>query len=82
MSNRNRFLAVYREKLAAAITKHPDQYVWPIEELGPVMGRMTAALDRGSYSKDGLAFRATCRALGIKHTYTAINQFISEGGQS
>ena len=82
MSNRDRFLAVYRKKLAEAVAEHPDQYVWPIEELDPVMARMTAALDRRSYNKDSTAIRNTCRVLRIKHTYTAINEFISEGGQS
>ncbi len=81
MSNRDRFLEVYREKLAAAVAEHPLMYGWPIGELDTVMGRMAAAIDRRSYSKDGQAFRATCRALGIKHTYTAINEFINEGGQ-
>ena len=82
MNNRDRFLAIYREKLAEAVVNHPDQYTWPIEELDEVMGRMTAALDKGSYLKSGLAFRNTCRELGIKYTYTAINEFIREGGQA
>ncbi len=82
MSNRERFLAMYREKLAAAVVNHPDEYVWPLDELDTVMSRMTEAIDSNSYSKHGQAFRDTCRALGIKHTYKAINAFISEGGQS
>ena len=79
---RARFLSMYREKLAEAVVKHPNQYGWPIEELDTVMGRMIVALENGTFSMDGLAFRNTCRALGIKHTYKAINEFISEGGQS
>ena len=74
--NRETFIRTYREKLADAVRDHPDEYVWPLSELDAVMGRMVAALDRRSFNKDSRAFRATCKALGIKHTYAAIREYV------
>lgn len=41
--------------------------------------KMMPALIRGSASKDGKGINRTCKALGIKHTYKAINDFLKEG---
>ena len=41
--------------------------------------RMMPALVRGSASKDGKGIQRTCKALGIKYTYKAINEFLKEG---
>lgn len=77
MSNRERFLTEYKSQLARAVVDFPAEYVWPISELEVVYGRMVAAFDRGSYSKDSRAFKATCKALGIKHTYSAIAGYVA-----
>jgi hypothetical protein len=77
VSNRERFLAEYKSQLARAVADYPAEYVWPISELEVVFGRMVAAFDRGSYSKDSRAFKATCKTFGIKHTYSAIAGFVA-----
>ena len=41
--------------------------------------KMIPAFIRGSASKDGKGIQRTCKALGIKHTYKAINEFLKEG---
>ena len=41
--------------------------------------KMMAAFIRGSANKDGKGIQRTCKALGIKHTYKAINEFLKEG---
>ena len=74
--NRERFLNEYETQLWLAVTNYPEEYGWSISELDAVYSRMVAAFDRGSYNKDSRAFRETCKALGIKHTYTAIREFI------
>lgn len=38
---------------------------------------MTNALSAGTGSKDGKAIKATCKALGIKHTYVSISLFLN-----
>ena len=76
MTNREKFLSEYNHQLALAVVQYPSEYAWEAGELAAVYGRMVAAFDRGSYNKDSRAFRETCKALGIKHTYTAIREFI------
>lgn len=71
------FMDVYAEKLREARIKFPDQYAWPETEFELVLGRMRTAIERGTFNKDGQAMKATCKALGIKHTYTAIREYIS-----
>jgi hypothetical protein len=80
-TNRSLFLAVYGEQLGLARVSNPQDYPWPASELPAVLARMAAALDRGSFNKDGRALRATCKYLGIKHTYGAINEFINKEGE-
>ncbi len=41
--------------------------------------KMMPALIRGSASTDGKGVQRTCKALGIKHTYKAIDVFLKEG---
>lgn len=91
----NRFKAAYVAALTEAVEKYPEEYPWyhadtvivgnagnttfvkqSIEQVG---ARMLDAMDRGSYNKDGRAFKAACKALGIPHTYKAINAVLAEG---
>ena len=76
MTNRELFERTYTEELTAAVLAHPDVYTWPIDAVPQVSARMMFAIDRKSYSKDSLAMRATCKKLGIKYTYTAIDAFV------
>jgi hypothetical protein len=75
----DRFVATYREQLAIAHEKFPEEYVWPAREIPFVAIRMENAIREGTFNKDGRAFKATCKLLGIKHTYTAIRAYIEEG---
>ncbi len=74
---RDKLIATYREKLAEAHSKHPDVYAWPLSELEAVMGRMVIAIDRLSFNKDSHAWRNTCEALRIKHTYRDIETYLA-----
>ena len=40
--------------------------------------KMTAGLKDGTANKDGDGIRRTCKALGIKFTYKAIQQYLKE----
>lgn len=40
--------------------------------------RMTDGMLAGTADKDGDAIKATCKALGIKHTYKAIKEFCAD----
>jgi hypothetical protein len=76
MTNPETFITTYREQLRIAIETHPEEYAYPVSELDFVVARMTAAIERGSFNKDSRAFRATCKVLGIKHTYQAIKAYM------
>jgi hypothetical protein len=71
------FSRVYRAKLAEG--HGLGKYGWHPSKLEEVGNNMMAAVERDSYNKDGYAFRATCKALGIKHTYAAIHVYLHGG---
>lgn len=86
------FEKVYFKHLSTAVLEHPEDYPWaygPTEIRGnlyskvldrmsvlQVADKMIAAVERGSFNKEGHAFKATCKELGIKHTYKAIDEFL------
>lgn len=70
------FFTEYAKQLEIAMRDFPDDYM-PGIALTTILERMKIALQKGSYNKDSRSFKATCKALGIKHTYTAINSFIA-----
>jgi hypothetical protein len=78
MANKDRFAAAYERNLRKAVIEHPDEYSWPVENVAAVAAKMMAALERGSANKDGRAFRATCKELGIAYTYKAIQRFLQD----
>lgn len=70
------WMTEYSKQLTRLITEDPQAYCWPASELPSVLAKMRVAFHNRNYDKDGGAVKATCKALGIKHTYTAINHFI------
>jgi hypothetical protein len=77
MTNKEIFLETYKQELIKSHAKDPTQYAWPISELDVVFKRMCDAIERGSFSKESSAIKATCKALKIKHTYRDIENFIN-----
>jgi hypothetical protein len=76
-ANLDRFMAIYQPALREAVlTMAPQEYGFGVDEVPAVAARMRAAFERGSYNHDGRAIRATCKALGFKHTRTAIEAFL------
>ena len=69
--------AVYAEELAKARDRYQADYVWPASDLPLVVQRMNAAIDRMSFNKDSPAWKATCKRLGIAHTYKAIRAYLA-----
>lgn len=76
-SNWERFITIYAEALKDAVKNHPDEYGYPLENVPGVVARMAAAIQRGSFNKDGKAFKTTCKFLGIPYTYKGIKDFIA-----
>jgi hypothetical protein len=72
------FGAVYRIELEKAVKAYPGEYVWPVEDVPVVAGRMMAAIRAGSFNKDSRAIKAAFKAFGIKHTYKALREWLGE----
>jgi hypothetical protein len=77
-----KFMEVYAEELAKAVEKYPSEYGFPVSEVPVVVGRMKAAMERGSFNHAGHAFKATAKRLGIKPTRQAIVAYISGSNES
>jgi phosphotransacetylase len=86
---RERWLIIYRAQLAQ---KYENDLVWlarlrnvphyvtaksDYEAITMLAERMTDGLLTGRSNKDSDAIKATCKALGIKHTYKAIAVFLN-----
>lgn len=78
MTNLDNLKHVYAENLKLAHSKYPDEYFWPIEEMPEVIKRMSVAIDKLSFNKNSKAWSMTCKQLGIKHTYKAIEDYIKQ----
>ena len=72
MTNIETFMEAYIPALADAVVKFPHEYGFPVSEVETVAAKMRAAFERGSFNHDGRAIKAACKAVGIKHTRTAI----------
>lgn len=72
------FITVYRRNLARIRKEQPEVYAWPESMLETISERMAMAVRNGSFSKDGPAFKATCKELGLKYTYTAIGEYLND----
>jgi len=70
------FMAVYAEELPRVIKENPDEYAYPVSLAPTVVERMRKAIEERTYNHGGLAFKATCKRLGIKHTRKAIKMFL------
>ena len=76
MTNLETFLTIYQEKLQDAVIQHPTEYAYAVSMVPLVVERMSKAIVNGTYHLSGPALKATCKALGIKMTYKAINTYL------
>jgi hypothetical protein len=89
----NRFEKTYIECLEQAMKDHPEEYWWsdkmvihgntadtvvPKSNAEAVAHNMFKAIRNRSFNKDGRAFKATCKKLGIPFTYKAIYSAFEE----
>lgn len=71
-----KFGDLYLEKLTVAVQSHPEEYHYGVEQVPNVHQRMMDAVYKGTFNKDSKAIKDTCKDLGIKHTYTAIREYL------
>lgn len=75
-TNLERFSSIYKEELKNATINYPQEYTYGVDRVAEVHNRMMIAIANKSFNKDSKAVKATCKKLGIKHTYTAIYEFL------
>lgn len=75
-ANIGEFMGVYRAAFYECCDAYPTEY--RVGSAETTLGRMQAAFITGSYNHDGKALRLACRALGIKHTRTAMEAFFNK----
>lgn len=76
------WMKTYEEQLKQTVQKYPEEYAYGVDEVPAVVKKMGVAFEKGTYNHDGKAIKATCRALGIKHTRTAIKDYLNGSGKS
>jgi len=73
------FTRVYHEELTAAVRDYPQDFIWTGKHsVTDVVEKMMAAIRTGSYSHDGRAIKATLKRLGIKATYKAVREWLTD----
>ena len=76
-----KFAEIYAEELEKAVAANPEEYRFPKmatrESRASFVPVFVAGLATGSSNKDGRAVKATCKRLGIPHTYKAIAAYIA-----
>jgi hypothetical protein len=78
-ANVEQFLTVYMGYLAQEVKAAPSLYKWydgTEDSLAKMRMRLLEALLSGKYSKDTPSIRRTLKALNIKPTYKAINEWL------
>lgn len=76
-TNWKAFVTEYRKQFTQNVLDNPSIYGWyPSTPIDVVADRMITSLKTNACSKDGLAFKGTCKALGIKCTWSAIDEFL------
>lgn len=75
----DKFMSAYERHFRANVAAHPEQFVNSDkpEKIPAFLIAMRKALESGAYLNDSSTFKATCKELGIKHTYKAIAEFIA-----
>ena len=79
---------VYRRNLIAAVQDNPSNYMLgrlgapsdPVEYANSTADKMLARVKETgmmTVSKDGEGWKRTCKELGIKHTYKAIEEYLN-----
>ena len=76
MSNLETFLDVYMKHLAEDQAQNPDKYAWERSSLQRVRELMALHLQRRTFDNHSTACRRTCKELGIRKTYKAIEEYL------
>ena len=75
------FFSTLEPLLVKNIEKNPEKFGYPVSDVARVLASTKQKVEvAGTFLvilKDTDTIKATCKVLGIKHTYTAINAFLA-----
>lgn len=74
----NNFMVEYEKALTEAVMNYNEEYRYPVSDVPQVVSKMKIAIVNNTYSAAGRGFKGACKALGIKHTYKAINAYLEK----
>jgi hypothetical protein len=79
----DKFAAEYRKQLIAAVLAHRGELPQPlavdlIYHVEQTAAMMIRGFRDGNYNYTGRAIKNTCKALGIKHTRTAMETYFNQ----
>jgi hypothetical protein len=79
MTNRERFQTALEDAYVYLFANDPD-YAYSASRLTPAQlaEKMTISMLANTANHEGSGFRRACKAVGIKHTRTAIRAFLAE----
>jgi hypothetical protein len=76
-NNTEQFIRLFKTNLRQSQQSRPELYTWSYDQFNLVFSRFEQAFkNRKGYPKKGLAIEKTCKDLGLKNTYKAINAFL------
>lgn len=76
--NESFFFLLWSIYLKRCVQTNPEKYTYSIDNIEPVLQRMSKAVIARVYNKDGDALQLTRKTLGLKNTYTAINEYLNQ----
>jgi hypothetical protein len=71
-----RFAEAYGRCLVEAVLERPADYGYGPEQVPVVVGNMMKAIRANTHNHGGRGLALTCRELGIRHTRTAIDEYL------
>lgn len=74
----DKFMEAYEKALTEAVMNYNEEYRYPVSDVPRVVSKMKVAIENGTYNSAGRGFKGACKALGIKHTYKAINAYLEK----
>ena len=71
------FVSFYGPALKKATEDYPAEYFFKGDAVAGVVSRMRAAFIEGNYNHNARAIKDACKAVGIKHTRKAMEEFFN-----
>lgn len=79
ISNKDQFVSTYEAALYECVRNNPELYGYSVDQIPTVMARAKKAILNLTFDHAGLAFKLTCRKLGINCSRKDIFEYLRGG---